>query len=276
MPVIDSHQHFWAVDRGDYGWLTEDLGPIYRDFGPADLRPLMDAAGIEATVLIQAAPTVAETEYLLAIAAETEFVKAVVGWVDFEATDAPDTIARLAADPHLKGVRPMIQDIADPQWMLRPDLAPAFAALQRHGLRFDALLKPHQLAPFLKFLERYPDLAIVIDHGAKPQIRNRAFEPWAGLLAEAASNPRLHCKMSGLVTEAAADWSDDDLKPYLDHIFECFGPARLMWGSDWPVVNLAGGHARWWQTTIDYLAPLGAGDRTEVLGETAARFYGLN
>ncbi len=276
MPVIDTHQHFWAVARGDYGWLTEDLGPIYRDFGPADLRPLMEAAGIEATVLVQAAPTVAETEYLLSIAADTEFVQAVVGWVDFEAADAPDTIARLAADPNLKGVRPMIQDIADPNWMLRPELAPAFAALQRHGLRFDALLTPHQLPPFLKFLERYPDLAIVIDHGAKPPIRDAALEPWAGLMAEAATETRVHCKMSGLVTEAARDWSDDDLKPYLDHLFECFGSARLMWGSDWPVVNLAGGHARWWQASSDYLAQFSAEDRAEVLSGTAARFYGLD
>ena len=273
--MIDSHQHFWRLDRGDYTWLTPSLKAIYRDFGPADLGPILARHGIGGTILVQAAASLAETEYMLAIADAFDFVRGVVGWVDFDSPAASGDIERLAHNPALKGLRPMIQDIGQADWMLKPSLRPAFATLQRCGLRFDALLKPRHLAPFPRFLELYPDLAIVVDHGAKPAIVHGQMKDWAAAMRRIALDPRVHCKISGLVTEAAPGWTPADLHPYLDLLLENFGPRRLMWGSDWPVVNLAGGYDRWREASLAYLARLNATERSAILGETAARFYGV-
>jgi L-fuconolactonase len=272
---IDSHQHFWRLERGDYNWLTPSLKAIYRDFGPADLAPILARHGIEGTVLVQAAASVAETDYMLSLAGSHEIVRGVVGWVDFESPAADAEIERLSKNPKLKGLRPMIHDIADPDWMLKPALRRAFAALQRCGLRFDALLKPPHLAAFVRFLDLYPDLAIVVDHGAKPEIARGRLKDWAPAMRRIAANPRVHAKMSGLVTEAAPDWQAKDLHPYLDLLVECFGPSRLMWGSDWPVVDLAGGYDRWYRASMDYLARLNTKDQDAILGGNAERFYGL-
>ena len=275
MMRVDSHQHFWRLMRGDYSWLTPKLTPLFRDFQPADLGPILSECDIDATVLVQAAATVAETEYMLDLAANTAFVLGVVGWVNFEARHAAADIERLSRNPRLKGLRPMIQDMDDPQWMLRPGLRPAIEAMQRHGLRFDALLKPVHLGPFRKFLALYPDLPIVIDHGAKPAIAKGSFDGWASEMREIAADSRVYCKISGLVTEAAHDWQPGDLARYLDLLLEAFGPARLMWGSDWPVVELAGGYERWFEVTENFLGRLNQGERSAILGGTAAEFYRL-
>jgi L-fuconolactonase len=272
---IDSHQHFWKMSRGDYGWLTPELGAIYRDFSPADLRPILQQHKIDATILVQAAPTISETEFMLDIARRADFVKGVVGWADFEAKDAPDLIGRLAARDRLVGLRPMIQDIPDPDWMLRSSIEPAVVATERCGLRFDALLKPPHLEPFLKFLRKYPNLPIVVDHGAKPEIRNDGFAAWAPAMHEIARDERVFCKLSGLITEAKPDWRVEQLRPYVDHLVACFGPKRLMWGSDWPVANLAGGYDRWIEASEACLGSLSGDERAAIYGGTAARFYGV-
>ncbi len=175
--MIDAHQHFWRIARGDYGWLTPALAAIYRDFGPADLAPILARHGIDATILVQAAPTVAETRFLLDLAGETPFVAGVVGWAPFAAADAADRIARLAEEPKLVGLRPMVQDEADDDWLIRPALGPAFDAMIAHGLVFDALVLPRHLPRLLRVLERHPDLVVVVDHGAKPRIRDGALAP---------------------------------------------------------------------------------------------------
>jgi L-fuconolactonase len=229
-PRIDAHQHFWRLSRGDYGWLTPALGPIHRDFLPEDLAPLLAVAGIGKTILVQAAPTVAETEFMLEIAEKTPFVAGVIGWVDFSAPDAAAIIARLAENPMLVGLRPMIHDIADPYWMLRPDLLPAFEALQRHNLVFDALVKPPHLRALLALARRHPEMPIVIDHGAKPLIAAGVLDPWREEMAALAALPNISCKLSGLVTEAGDAWDVGKLKPYVDHLIGCFGPARLIFG----------------------------------------------
>lgn len=272
---IDSHQHFWTLARGDYGWLDESLAPLYRDFGPADLKPLLEAADIDATVVVQAAPTVAETRFLLDVAARTEFVAGVVGWIDMERDAAVEQLAELATDPHFRGIRPMIQDIPDPEWLLRPDLTEPLRELARRDLCLDALVHPLHLENLLALLRRHPDLRVVIDHGAKPDIAAGAFEPWATHMAALARETAACCKLSGLVTEASRDWTLEDLKPFAAHLIECFGPARLMWGSDWPVVELAGGHGAWWQASEALVAELAPAQRAEILGGTAASFYGI-
>jgi len=273
---IDAHQHVWRIARGDYGWLTPALAPLYRDFSLDDLRPHLAQAGIGGTVLVQAAPTEAETRFMLDVAgASGGLVKAVVGWVDMMATDAPDRIAKLAADPLLRGIRPMIQDIADPDWMLDRRLDPAFRTLIELGLCFDALVKPPHLANLRRLLERYPDLPVVVDHGAKPAIASGVREPWAADLAAIARENRAWCKLSGLVTEARDDWRVETLRPYVDHLLASFGPSRLIWGSDWPVVDLAGGYGRWRQASDRLLSGLLPADRERVEGLNATLFYGL-
>jgi L-fuconolactonase len=249
------------------------LGPIYRDFGPDDLAPLLARHAIAQTILVQAAPTIAETSYMLRVAAETSFVAGVVGWFDFTAPDAADTIDGLAHADLLVGLRPMVQDIADDDWLLRPDLAAALLAMIDHALVFDALVLPRHLSRLVRLVERFPSLRVVIDHGAKPDIKSGAVEPWRSYMSLLAGNPNVHCKLSGLVTEARADQSDADIDLYAQTLLDLFGPDRLIWGSDWPVVNLAGGYDRWRALTLDVLAPLSEIDRAKVLGGNAADLY---
>jgi L-fuconolactonase len=272
---IDAHQHFWRLARGDYGWLTPALAPIHRDFLPADLAPILAGHGIARTIVVQAAPTVAETRFLLDIARAAPFVAGVVGWVDFAARDAPDVIDRLAADPLLVGLRPMVQDIADDDWLAAPALAPAFDAMVTHRLVFDALVLPRHLPRLAKVVTRHPALAVVIDHAAKPSIRDgaRGLDPWRGALADLAAAPSVACKLSGLVTEAAPDWNVDTLRPFIAHVLDAFSPSRVLWGSDWPVVVLAGGYDRWRAATLALLADLAAPERAAILGSNAARTY---
>lgn len=272
---IDAHQHFWALDRGDYGWLTQDLLAIYRDFGPGDLAPLLKDAGIGGTVLVQAAPTEAETAYLLSLADTNPMIKGVVGWVDFDSPNAPARIAELARHKMLVGLRPMIQDIPDPDWMLSPHLTSAFRAMVRHGLVFDALTLPKHLKNLSALLAQHPDLSCVIDHGSKPDIASGAFDVWAADMAHLADATNARVKLSGLVTEAAKDWRTEDLRPYTDHLIAHFGAARVIWGSDWPVATLASTYARWWDTTRDLLETLPETDRTAILGLNAVDFYRL-
>jgi L-fucono-1,5-lactonase len=276
---VDAHHHVWRLDRGDYGWLnpTPALAPIYRDFGLADLRPLLAAAKVDATVLVQAAPTLAETRFLLDVARGSDgLVRGVVGWADLGAADAVETLHVLAGDSLLKSVRPMLQDLEDPDWIARPEVQPALAALPRLGLRFDALVKPRELKPLLRALERHPDLAVVIDHCAKPDIAGNRWQPWAEDLAALARNTRAHCKLSGLVTEAGAHWTVDALQRYTDHVLESFGLERVLWGSDWPVVTLEASYAAWAAATEALLVGVSRADQDGILGGNARRFYGLD
>ena len=277
---LDSHQHFWALERGDYGWLTPDNTPLHRDFGPRDLEPRLAANGIDGSVLVQAAATLAETDYMLSLADGHAFIKGVVGWVDFEAARAVEDIARLAAHPKLVALRPMIQDIADDGWMLRPDLAPAFRGLIEHGLVFDALVFPRHLDDLARLIERYPDLEMVVDHCAKPAIRNGpegdgGLAAWAPGLARIAAHDRVCCKLSGLLTEAAPGAGAGDLAPYVAHVLDVFGSERVMWGSDWPVLELASTYDGWVAMARKLTGALTAAEQAALWGGNAARFYRL-
>jgi L-fuconolactonase len=273
---IDAHQHFWRVARADYGWLEPHLVPLYRDFAPADLAPLRRAAGISASVLVQAAPTVAETRFLLDIARNDPSVAGVVGWVDLAAADAPRQVEALAADPKLKGLRPMLQDLPDPDWIATAPIEPGVAAMQGAGLRFDALVRTDHLPALLRFVERHPQLAVVVDHLAKPRADRADFARWRGGLEKLAAHPQVCCKLSGLVTEVGADWTVGGLRPWIDAALELFGPARLMWGSDWPVLLLAGDYPRWVAATEELLCDLPDPAQRAIWHDTARRFYGLS
>jgi L-fuconolactonase len=275
MQRIDSHQHVWRLSRGDYGWLTPDLGPLYRDVEPAELAPLLARHGISGTVLVQAAETEAETRFLLELAESTPFVRAVVGWTDLEDPDAPCRIATLAQHPRLKGLRPMLQDLDDDGFILRDAVQPALAAMQHHGLRLDALVRPRHLPAIARLRAGHPGLSIVIDHAAKPDIAGGDFAGWRADLAKVAADGLTCCKLSGLITEAGPGWSVERLRPVADTVLDLFGPERVMWGSDWPVLTLAASYDAWVSATDLLLASLDAASRDAILGGTAARFYGL-
>ncbi len=270
---IDSHQHFWRLDRRDYHWLNPEMRALYRDFLPQDLAAEIAKAGISKTIAVQAAPSVAETRYLLHLAEATDFVAGVVGWVDMEAAD--DVLRALSASPYFLGIRPMIQDIPDPNWMLQAALQPAFDSLSRLDLSLDALVRPQHLKPLHTLMQRHPELRVVIDHGAKPDIAANGYQDWVEQLQRIAASTNAHCKLSGLVTEAGDDPDLEHLQPYVDHLLECFGPERLLWGSDWPVVNLASTYADWLALTEQLLAPLSRDERNKIYGGTARAFYRL-
>jgi len=270
---IDAHHHLWTLARGDYGWLTPALAPIYRNFELSDLAPLLSASRIEGTILVQAAPTEAETLFLLDVAEKAELVRGVVGWIDFDARDAVSRIEALAARKLLVGLRPMVQDIADDDWLLRPALAPLLAAMARQGLVFDALVLPRHLTRLIEVVDRHGDLQFVLDHCAKPHLATGDMAEWKEHIAQLAQRPNVVCKLSGLVTEARADWQIADLHPAADHVSACFGPRRLLWGSDWPVVNLAGGYAKWFAASETLLAGLSPDEKAAIFGANAARIY---
>jgi len=274
MSRIDSHQHFWRLERGDYGWLTPGHEPIYRDYLPADLEPQLRRAGVDSTVLVQAAPTIAETQFMLELAGEHSFVAGVVGWVNFESPMAPEDIATLAADANLLGLRPMIQDIPDVAWMLKPELAPAIEAMIDHDLVFDALVLPQHLPVLGDFAGLYPELRLVVDHGAKPPLRNGDLSEWRHEMTAIARHTNAVCKLSGLVTEAGST-NPAVLAPCVDHLLDCFGPRRMMWGSDWPVCELVCSYEEWYQASEMLLIRLGETERAQIYSGTARETYGI-
>ena len=270
---IDAHAHLWSLARGDYGWLTPALGPIHRDFGPADLEANLARHALDRAILVQAAPTAAETDHLLGIARAHPFVAGVVGWVDLAAPDAADLVRERAREPLLLGLRPMVQDIADDDWLAAPRLAPALDAMADAGLVFDALVLPRHLPRLLVVAERHPGLRIVVDHLAKPPVKAGQLDPWRADMAALAARANVSCKLSGLVTEARVGWTVGDLAPFVTHVLAAFGPGRVLWGSDWPVAILGGGYDAWMAATERLLAELSSGEREAIMGGTARHVY---
>ncbi|MGJ8630602.1 MAG: amidohydrolase family protein [Glaciecola sp.] len=276
---IDGHQHFWQINRGDYVWLTPDLERLYRDYLPSDLSSIVQDSDVAKTILVQAAETVAETEFMLSLAAENEFISGVVGWVDMTIDDAVADIERLAQNPYFKGIRPMLQDIEDLDWILQAKFDDCFKALIKHGLTFDALVLPAHLHNLLILAERYPELSIVIDHGAKPQVPLGIHHPlnqsWAQQIRQLAKMKNVHCKLSGLLTEAGDTVNYESIRPFMQHLLDCFGPQKLMWGSDWPVINLVSDYHQWLNMTTTFLAALPESDQNAIWAKTTQSFYKL-
>jgi L-fuconolactonase len=275
---IDAHQHYWSLQRGDYGWLTAAKGALCRDYTPEELRGQLEECAVTATVLVQAAPTEDETRYLFALARETASVAGVVGWVAFEARDVAQRIGALVqdGDGKLKALRPMIQDIADPRWLARDSLDVAFDALIANNLAFDALVLPPHLPLLEQRLLHHPRLRAVLDHAGKPDIAGGAFEPWASALERLARNTSIYCKLSGLLTEAASGAGAAQLDRYVEHLFACFGSQRIMWGSDWPVLTARASYRQWLQIALELVQRHAPGHEDAVFATTAAHFYALD
>ena len=275
VPCIDAHQHYWDPARGDYFWMTSGSS-LDRVFAPEDLLPSLKRSGIVGSVLVQAAPSLEETDYLLAIADREPTVLGVVGWIDFEDRTHIAALERFKRNPKFKGVRPMIQDIADPLWVKHPNITWAFDALVDLGLTFDALLHPQHILPLLRRLSRHPDLKVVVDHAAKPRIRDGAYEGWAADLARLAAETGACAKLSGLATEAHEGTPLMELGPYVDHLLAVFGPDRVMFGSDWPVCLRATTYDDWFDAAAELTSALSVEGCAAVFGGSAIRFYGLD
>jgi len=278
--IVDAHHHFWDPDRADYPWMTDELGPIRRRFGPEDLAPLLSGTGVDRTILVQTRSSHEETREFLAIAATTPFVAGVIGWVDLTDSGVADAIASLRTGPggaRLVGFRHQVHDEPDPDWLLRPDVRRGLMAVGAAGLVYDLLVRPRELPAARQVARAMPDVRFVIDHLAKPPIRDGAMHPWADLLAPFGELPNVSCKVSGLVTEADwAGWQPTDIRPFVDHAINVFGPERLMFGSDWPVCLLAAAYERVHELASDALGHLDDADRALVFGGNAMAIYRLD
>lgn len=279
---VDSHHHFWDTSdpRFDYYWMTDDLAAIRGRYGPAELRPWLVANSIARTVVVQTIPNLEETRGFLATAAATDFVAGVVGWVDLTDSAVGDTIAELQARPDgnkLVSIRHQAHDEADPEWLVRPDVKRGITAVLRAGLAYDVLVRSRELPAARALIESIPDGRFVVDHIAKPNIKEREIEPWASRMRPLADHPGVFVKVSGMITEADwGAWTPDDLVPYVERLLEWFGPERLMFGSDWPVCQLAGTYSQVHAAALHAIGSVSDAERDRIMGGTAAEAYRLH
>ncbi len=276
--IIDSHQHFWNLDLVEYSWLVPAYGPLYRSYGPQELAPQLEAAGVSKTVTVQAANSYDDTNYMLRQADAFDWIAGVVGWVPLtNPREAGPMLERYAKHPKFVGMRHLIHEEQDPRWLQQPLVLESLALLAERGLTFDAVpVTAEQLENVPIVAAAVPDLKIVIDHLAKPPIKDKGWQPWADLIARCAQHPNVYAKLSGLNTAADWDrWSAADLQPYIDFAIEKFGADRLMFGSDWPVAVLAGNYQKVRAETATALAARPAAEQEAIWSKTAIAFYGL-
>jgi L-fuconolactonase len=273
---VDSHQHFWRYNPQQHVWMTDQMSVLRRDYLPDDLAPLLQATAFDGTVAVQARQMLEETEWLLQLADEHAFIKGVVGWVDLRSPDVVKQLEKYARHPKLVGVRHVVHDEPDDHFMLGEHFRRGIASLREFGLPYDLLLFPRHLPVAVRLVEEFPDQVFVLDHIAKPAIREGQISPWQEDLKALARHPRVYCKLSGMVTEAAwKAWNADDFRPYLDTVINAFGVDRVMIGSDWPVCTLSGDYAPTMRIVGDYVERFPQAVRERILGGTCADVYRL-
>ena len=273
---LDAHQHFWHYTPADYGWIGPDMQVLQKDHLPPNLALLTKSVDIEGTVAVQARQSLAETEWLLNLAERYTLLRGVVGWVDLRSPDLRSQLERFSAHPKLVGVRHVVQDEPDDQFMLRDDFMRGIGLLADFNLTYDILIFARHLPIACELVKKFPNQPFVLDHIAKPLIKTGQITPWDADLRRLAALPNVYCKVSGMVTEANwSTWQPADFRPYLDVIFEAFGPARLMFGSDWPVCTVAGSYEQVVKLVADYIQQLSSTEQAQIWGETAQKFYGL-
>jgi len=273
---IDAHQHFWRYDEREYGWIDDSMAALRRDFLPEDLKPEMERNGFQGCVAVQARQTLEETRWLLELAERAPFILGVVGWVDLRSPRLRFELRSLAGQSKLVGVRHIVQSEPDERFLLQPDFLRGIAMLEEFDLAYDILIYPRHLPVAAEFVARFPRQRFVLDHLAKPPIKSGGLDSWARGIRELAAFENVFCKVSGLVTEADWQaWKPENMRPYLEMAFECFGPSRLMVGSDWPVCTVAAPYSRVMDIVKDYLGTYAAEERDAVLGGNAAKFWRL-
>lgn len=273
---IDSHQHFWDINRLQYPWMPAGESPLRRNYLPSDLEPILERNRFDGSVVVQANVVLEETRWLLDLATQHDFIRGVVGWVDLTDPHLGATLDELQRHPKFKGVRHLVHDEPDVNWLLREDVLRGLGELARRRIPFDLLLRPPHLPLVPRLADKVPDLRMVIDHIAKPLIAAQHMDGWAADIESAAKIPQVYCKLSGMITEAdPTGWKAEHLRPYVQHVLSLFGPDGLMFGSDWPVCTLAGTWKEVLAAFTQAVGPQPVGVREKLLGETAAAFYGL-
>lgn len=276
MMEIDAHQHFWEYDPGKHSWINEQMSALKRDFLPSDLKQEMDKVGVKGCVAVQADQSEAETEFLLELAEKHDYIRGVVGWLDIRAENLRERLEHYVQYDALKGLRHIVQDEPDDRFLLKPDFLRGIEILGSFDLTYDILIYARHLPVAIEFASRFPDQKFVLDHIAKPEIGDQKIDEWAEGIREIAAHPKLHCKISGMVTEADwENWKKEDFKPYLEVVFDAFGPERLMFGSDWPVCTLAAEYEEVYGLLEAYMEPLAEEEKQMILGGNAQQFYNL-
>ena len=271
---IDSHQHFWRYNPVQHGWMTEGMAAIRRDFLPDDLAPLLKSIGFDAVVAVQARQVLEENDWLLSLADRNDFIRGVVGWVDLRAKDVRSQIERYAGHPRFKGVRHIVEDEPDVGFLLLPEFRRGIRTLAEYGLTYDLLLRPQHLPVALQLVREYPQQPFVIDHIAKPSIKDHTFSPWREDIQAFSQYDNVYCKLSGMVTETNwQSWRPEDFIPYMDVVLNAFGVERVMIGSDWPVCTLAGNYTSVMEIAVKYVQQFSLRVREKILGLNCARFY---
>ncbi len=274
--TIDAHHHLWQYTPAEYGWIDDAMSALRRDFLTEDLVREMKAAGVDGAVAVQARQTVEETRWLLELAEQCEAIRGVVGWAPIASGEFGKALEEFADNPKLKGLRHIVQGEADENYILRDDFNDGIRTLTKSGLVYDILIYERHLPQTIEFADRHPDQVFVLDHVAKPRIRDGMLEPWASNIKELGKRQNVWCKVSGLVTEADwGRWNMETLRPYLDIVVEAFGPGRVIVGSDWPVCLVACGYRQWFELLHEYFANFSSAERENVFGLTAIEVYRL-
>ena len=272
---IDAHQHFWNYSEKEYPWIPKNT-PLHRDWLPTDLAPLLKTAGLDGSIAVQARESVEESRWLLDLSNHNPIIKGVVGWVDLQSDKVEEILGELSVHPRFVGVRHVVQGEPDDRFMLRPAFLRGLGKLKQFKLKYDLLVVPKQLPAAIEVAQKLPDQPFVLDHIAKPSIKDGKISPWKEQLQELAKSKNVLCKVSGMVTEAKhGAWKPEDFRPYLDIVFEAFGEDRLMFGSDWPVCLLSGTYPQVHGLVRDYIEKLPAATRAKIFGENCAKFYGV-
>ena len=274
--VIDSHQHFWKYEPVKHSWIDDDMSVIRRDFLPSDLAKVYQENSIDGCVAVQADQTLEETDFLIDLASINNFIKGIVGWVDLRAENIENVLEKYSTDKIVKGFRHVVQGEADHNFLLRPNFSRGISLLEKHNFTYDILVFPHQLGSVLEFVKKFPHQKFVIDHIAKPYIKDGYFEGWATMMTAIGKHKNVSCKMSGMVTEADfITWTPEQIHPYMDTALEAFGSKRILFGSDWPVCLVAGNYSKIKKLTTDFISQLSKIEQNSIMGNNAIEFYNL-
>jgi len=274
--VIDSHQHFWIYEAEKHAWLDDDMKVIRKNFLPEDLKIVYQENNIDGCVAVQADQTLAETDFLLDLADKNDFIKGVVGWVDLRASNIDAILKEYSKFQKLKGFRHVVQGEADHNFMLRPDFLNGIAALEKYNFTYDILIFPHQLGAALELVRRFPNQKFVIDHIAKPYLKDGFYDGWAALMKAISEHPNVYCKLSGMTNEADYNnWTPEQIEPYMQLVLDAFGANRILFGSDWPVCLVAGNYTKTKELVTNFIAKLSSEEQAAIMGGNAMQFYNL-
>lgn len=273
---IDSHQHFWSYNSNEYGWISNDMEILRKDYLPDQLKTELCSIGFDGSVAVQARQSLAETQWLLNLADQHSFIKGVIGWVDLCSPDVEEQLIQFSGNPKLVGIRHVIHDELDENFMLRKSFLRGMTYLKKFGLTYDILVFPRHLSNTIQLVSQFPEQVFILDHIAKPSIKDQKISPWKEHIEKLARFRNVYCKLSGMVTEAnVKNWNQEELIPYLNIVFDAFGTNRLLIGSDWPVCRLGGSYKQIMQIVLDYIRTFPDQDKKNILGENAIKAYDL-